>query len=53
MYDSLGEAFEKAGRARDARDNYEKAYKMAETQNDTQLAPIFKANFERVSAKLK
>ena len=53
VYDSLGEAFEKAGRARDARDNYEKAYKMAVTQNDTQLAPIFKANFERVSAKLK
>ena len=53
VYDSLGEAHEKAGRLKDARDNYENAYQIAQTRNDTQLAPIFKANYERVAARIK
>jgi predicted alpha/beta superfamily hydrolase len=53
VYDSLGEAYEKAGRLKDARDNYEKGYKMAESLNDTQLAQFVKANYERVAARLK
>jgi tetratricopeptide (TPR) repeat protein len=53
VYDSLGEGYEKAGRLKHARDSYEKGYRMAEAHNDTQLAPIVKANYERVSASLR
>lgn len=53
VYDSLGEAYEKAGRLKAALDSYEKAFQLAEDRNDTARARIFKANFERVSAKLK
>ena len=53
VYDSLAEAFEKNGQLRQAAENYEKAYRRAETNGETQLAQTAKANFERVSAKLK
>lgn len=53
VYDSLGEAYEKNGQLKPARDNYEKAYKMAETKGETQIAQAAKANFERVSGKIK
>jgi predicted alpha/beta superfamily hydrolase len=53
VYDSLAEAFEKNGQLKQAAENYEKAYKRAETNNETQLAQTAKANFARISAKLK
>lgn len=34
-------------------ENYEKAYKRAETKNEPQLAQTAKASYERISAKLK
>lgn len=52
-YDSLAEAYEKNGSLKLAKETYEKAYKMAETRGETQLAQSAKANFERISAKLK
>jgi predicted alpha/beta superfamily hydrolase len=52
-YDSLAEAYEKSGALKLARENYEKAYKMAESHGETQLAQTARANFERLSAKLK
>jgi predicted alpha/beta superfamily hydrolase len=52
-YDSLAEAYEKSGALKLARENYEKAYKMAEAHGETQLADTARANFERLSAKLK
>jgi predicted alpha/beta superfamily hydrolase len=52
-YDSLAEAYEKNGQLKQAAENYEKAYKMAETHGETRLAQTAKANFERVSARLK
>jgi uncharacterized protein len=52
-YDSLADAYEKSGALKSAKENYEKAYKMAETHGETQLAQTAKANFERISAKLK
>jgi tetratricopeptide (TPR) repeat protein len=52
-YDSLAEAYEKSGALKLARENYEKAYKMAEARGETQLANTARANFERISAKLK
>ncbi len=53
VYDSLGEALEKNGQLKQAAENYEKAYKMAETRGEIQLAQTAKDNFERVAAKLK
>lgn len=53
VYDSFGEALERNGQLKAARDNYEKAYKMAETQGDEQLARLAKANYERVLSKVK
>jgi len=53
VYDSLAEAFEKNGQLKQAAENYEKAYRRAETNGESQLAQTAKANFERVSAKLK
>lgn len=53
VYDSLAEAYEKNGQMKLAAENYEKAYKRAEANNETQLAQSAKANFERISAKLK
>jgi predicted alpha/beta superfamily hydrolase len=53
VYDSLAEAYEKSGALKSARENYEKAYKMAEAGGDARLAQAAKASFERISAKLK
>lgn len=53
VYDSLAEALEKDGDSASARDSYEKAWKMAEQNGETQLAASAKANFERISAKNK
>jgi predicted alpha/beta superfamily hydrolase len=53
VYDSLAEAYEKSGALKQARENYEKAYKMAQATGDVRLAESAKANFERISAKLK
>jgi len=52
-YDSLGEAFEKSGQLKEAKENYEKSYKMAQSQGNLQLAQVAKTSYERVSAKLK
>lgn len=53
VYDSLAEAYENNGQLKLAAENYEKAYKRAEANNETQLAQSAKTNFERISAKLK
>ena len=53
VYDSLGEAYEKADRLKAARENYEKAYKLAGQQNEAELARLFKASLDRVLTKLK
>lgn len=52
-HDSLAEAYEKSGQLKKARDSYEKAYRMAESRGETQLASTAKAKFERLSAKTK
>lgn len=49
VYDSLGEAYEKSGDKRSARESYQKAYDLATSQNDAQRAAIYKANLDRVS----
>ena len=51
VYDSLAVAYEKTGRLKQARENYEKAFKAAEQRNDTESAQAAKANFERLAAK--
>lgn len=51
--DSLAEAFEKYGQLKQARENYEKAYKIAETEGDAQLAKTARENYERISNKMK
>ncbi len=48
-YDSLGEAYEKTGDKKAARESYQKAYDIAVSRNDAQRAAIFKANLDRVS----
>lgn len=53
VYDSLAEAFEKNGQLKQAKESYEKAYKMAESNGEAQLAQSAKANFERISGKMK
>lgn len=53
VYDSLGEVFEKSGQLKEAKENYEKSYKMAQSQGNLQLAQVAKTSYERVSAKLK
>jgi tetratricopeptide (TPR) repeat protein len=52
-YGVLGETYEKNGQLKEARDSFEKGYKMATAQSKTQLAEAFKGDFERISAKLK
>ena len=52
VYDSLAEAYEKNGQLKQAKENYEKAYKMAESHGENELAQTAKANFERISSKL-
>jgi hypothetical protein len=53
VYDSLAEAYEKNGQKTMARDNYEKAWKMAEQNGEAQLSASAKANFERIDAGIK
>ena len=53
VYDSLAEAYEKNGQKAMARDAYEKAWKMAEKNGETQLSTSAKANFERIAAGIK
>jgi uncharacterized protein len=53
VYDSLAEAYEKNGQLKQARENYEKAYKMAETKGETLLAKTAKENYDRISNKMK
>jgi predicted alpha/beta superfamily hydrolase len=50
VYDSLAEAYEKSGQKKLARDSYEKAWKMAEQNGESQLAASAKGNFERIAA---
>ncbi len=52
VYDSLAEAYEKSGSMNLAKDNYERAFRMAEQQGNTQLSQSSKANWERL-AKIK
>ena len=51
VFDSLGEAFEKNGQKKEARENYEKAYNLAKERNDQQLMQVYKNNLDRVSKK--
>jgi len=53
VYDSLAEAYEKNGQLKQAGENYEKAYKMAEAKGEAQLAKTAKENYERISGKIK
>jgi tetratricopeptide (TPR) repeat protein len=52
VYDSLAEAYEKSGRLDLAKPNYERAVTLGKQNNDPNLA-LYKANFDRVSEKLK
>ncbi len=52
VYDSLAEAYEKAGRLEQARTNYERAVRLAAKHQDANLN-LFRGNFERVSKALK
>ena len=52
VYDSLAEAYEKTGKIELAAPLYEKAQTLGQQNQDPNLA-IYKANFERVSEKLK
>lgn len=49
VYDSLGEALEKDGSRDQARENYEKAFELAERQGNKELARLFKANADRLA----
>ena len=46
---SLAEAYEKNGRKANTRENYEKAWKVAEQNGETQFAASAKENFERIA----
>jgi uncharacterized protein len=50
-YDSLAEALEKNGQLKDASLAYERAYKMALSNGENQLAQTAKANYDRLAAK--
>ena len=52
VYDSLAEAYERNGRLELAAPLYEKAHTLGQRNQDPNLA-IYKANFDRVSEKLK
>ena len=52
VYDSLAEAYERGGRNDLAEPLYDKAQKLGQQNNDPN-ANIYKANYERVNAKLK
>jgi predicted alpha/beta superfamily hydrolase len=50
-YNALAIMYERNNQNKLAKENYEKAFKLAETQENTQLAKEAKANFDRISAK--
>jgi predicted alpha/beta superfamily hydrolase len=52
-YYRLAEAYEKNGQLKQAKENYEKAFKLAEAHGEQELAKSAKANFDRVSEKMK
>ncbi|HVI70904.1 MAG TPA: alpha/beta hydrolase-fold protein, partial [Pyrinomonadaceae bacterium] len=52
VYDSLAEAYERSGRLELAAPLYEKAHTLGQQNQDPNLA-VYKANFDRVSEKLK
>jgi len=47
VYDSLGEALEKSGKLAEARNNYEKAVKLAKAENNGFLK-VYEENLNRV-----
>lgn len=53
VYDSLGEAYEVKEDFVSAAQNYKKAFELAEAKGNESLAKSAKANFERVSGKIK
>ncbi len=50
---ALAVVYERNGQIRYAKDFFEKAYKLAESQHNDQIATPAKANFDRLAAKLK
>lgn len=48
-YDSLGDGFEAIGQTKQAREAYEKAYKLALEKGNTQLAEITKKKLDKIS----
>ena len=52
-YGGLAETYEKNNQLREARDTFEKGYKLTTAQGNAPLAEAFKRDFERVSALLK
>lgn len=52
VYDSLGEAYERAGRFELALTNYEKAHSVGQQSNDPNLN-TFKTNYDRMAARAK
>ncbi|HEX8502891.1 MAG TPA: alpha/beta hydrolase-fold protein [Pyrinomonadaceae bacterium] len=52
VYDSLGEAYERAGKTELALPNYEKAHALGRQTNDPNT-PVFKANLDRATAQAK
>lgn len=52
VYDSLGEAYERAGRFELALTNYEKAHSIGQQSNDPNLN-VFKTNFDRMATRAK
>jgi len=49
VYDSLGEAYEKWGSKKNAKENYQKAFNLATKSGDQRAVDIFKKNLARVS----
>ncbi|MEZ5344759.1 MAG: alpha/beta hydrolase-fold protein [Pyrinomonadaceae bacterium] len=52
VFDSLGEGYEANGQNKEAKDSYEKAYKMAKEQGNEALASAIKTHLDRVLKKL-
>jgi uncharacterized protein len=50
-YNALGIIYERNNQSKLAKENYEKSFRLAETQGDAQLAKQAKANFDRISTK--
>jgi predicted alpha/beta superfamily hydrolase len=52
VYDSVGDAYDAAGRSEDARDSYAKAVELAAAEDHPNLG-TYRANLERLQAKLR